>query len=148
MPLTFTTGDPFTAPQQTIGFGINAAGRTETSPIGAELALRYPAMLATYRKAAKRGRLQPGALWLWTESTPRVLLLIVRETSVGATRPRFVDAAALKIARDHALYGIESLALAPLGRQDETDTINEALGLLLHPSPLEVVAYTAYVPKS
>lgn len=146
MPLTYTNGDPFLTRLQTLGVGINAQGRAEVTPFAAELQRRYPAAIASYRKQAKRGRLRPGDVWIWRESKPRLAFLIVRESPVGSTRPRFVDAVALRLVRDHRLEGIESLALAPLGRPEEQASISEALDLLLPRAPLPIIAYTRYVP--
>jgi len=131
---------------QTLAFGTNAQGRTEVTPLADELHRLYPAAFATYRKQARAGRITPGDLWVWRESTPRLAFMVVRASAVGATRPRFVDAAALKLARDHRLLGITSLAIAPLGRDDEQPSIQDALDLLLPLTDLPVTAYTRYTP--
>jgi hypothetical protein len=146
MPLTYITGDPLLTKMQTLAFGVNAQGRAEVTPFSDELHRRYPAAFATYRKQARAGRIQPGELWIWRESVPRLAFMVVRATAVGATRPRYVDAAALRLARDHRLEGITSVAIAPLGRDEELPSIREALDLLLPLSDLPVVAYTRYTP--
>ena len=146
MPLTYTTGDPFLTRQQTLAFGYNVQARTENTPLAMELQRRYPAALATFRKRARSGQLKPGDLWVWRESVPRLAVMVVRASSVGATRPRYVDSAALRLSRDYLIEGITSVAVAPLGRADETPSIKEALNLLLPASPLSIIYYQAYTP--
>ncbi len=146
MPLTYVEGDPLLTRMQTLAFGTNAQGRAEVTPLAEELHRRYPAAFATYRKQARSGRVQPGELWVWRESVPRLAFMVVRASAVGATRPRYVDAAALRLVRDHLLEGITSVAIAPLGRDEEQPSIREALDLLLPLAALPVVAYTRYVP--
>jgi hypothetical protein len=146
MPLTYTSGDPFLTKQQTLGVGYNARARTETSPLAMELLRRYPTAFAACNKQIERGRLKTGDLWLWRESAPVLAFMIVRESSVGATRPRYVDAVALRIVRDYQLEGITNLAIAPLGRVEEQPAIREALDLLLPNCPLPVIAYERYLP--
>lgn len=146
MPLTYIAGDPLLTKMQTLAFGTNAQGRTEVTPLADELHRLFPAAFATYRKQARAGRVQPGELWVWRESAPRLAFMVVRASAVGATRPRYVDAAALRLARDHRLEGITSVAIAPLGRDEEGPSIREALEMLLPLADLPVVAYTRYLP--
>ena len=146
MPLTYVSGDPFLSPAQTLAFGYNARARSETTPLLMELQQRYPAAFSSYRKQYNQERITTGDLWLWRESIPRLAFMVVRATSVGATRPRFVDKAALRIARDYQLEGITSLAIAGLGRDHELPSIREALELMLAKSSLSIVVYEAYMP--
>lgn len=147
MPLSRVSGDPLLTRAHTLAFGFNASARSEVTPLADELHRRHPTAFAAYRKQAKAKRITPGALWLWWESTPLLAFLVVRETSVGATRPRYVDRAALTIARDFALHGITSLAIAPLGRDHEQPVIWEALTLNLANSTLPIVVYDTYLPN-
>jgi len=146
MPLTYTEGDPFLTNMQTVGVGVNVQARSEVTPFNAELARRYPTAVASFRKQARAGRVGEGDVWVWRDSTPRLAFCVVRSAPTGATRPRFVDRVAHRLARDHALDGIMSIALGPLGRAAELASIREALALVLPTSPLPVVAYTAYLP--
>lgn len=146
MPVRYVSGDPFLTRQQTLAFGYNARARVETTPLGMEISRRYPAALATFRKQVQRGRVKAGDLWVWRETVPQLALMIVRDSSVGATRPRYVDAACLRISRDFALEGIRSLAIAPLGRAEEAASVREALDLLLPPCPLPIIVYETYQP--
>ena len=146
MPLTYASGDPFLSPAQTLAFGYNARARSETTPFMMEMQRRYPAAFASYRKQCNQNRLKTGDLWIWRESVPRLAFMVVRETSVGATRPRYIDRVALRIARDYQLEGITSLAIAGLGRDHENPSIREALELMLAGSTLPVVVYEDYIP--
>lgn len=146
MPLTYISGDPLLTKQQTLAIGYNARARTETTPLAMELRQRYPTAFVGCHKQIQRGRLSIGGVWLWRESVPLLAFMIVRESSVGATRPRHVDAASLRIVRDYQLEGISSLAIAPLGREEEAASIREALDLLLPQSALPVIVYEHYLP--
>lgn len=147
MPLTYLTGDPLLTRMQTLAIGYNARATTETTPLAMALQQRFPVAFASYRKQVNRGRVQAGHLWVWRESTPYLAFMVVRESAVGATRPRFVDAVALRILRDHTLEGISSVAIAPLGTKEEIPSIREALELLLPKCPIPVVVYQAYIPN-
>jgi len=140
-------GDPLLTGQQTLAIGVNVRARTENTPLALELQRRYPSAFATYNKQIRRARLQVGDVWIWRESTPYLAFLIVRESSVGATRPRYVDAAMLRLIRDGRLEGIKSLAIAPLGRDDELPSILEALQLTLPMAKFPVVIYSHYAPN-
>lgn len=146
MPLRYIKGDPFLTRRQTLALGYNARARIENTPLGMEISRRYPAAIAAFRKQASSGKLKAGDLWVWRESAPHLALMIVRDSSVGATRPRYVDAACLRIARDYALEGITSLAIAPLGRADEAENVHEALNMLLPGCPLDILIYEDYLP--
>ena len=145
MPIQYVQGDPFLTKMQTLAFGYNMRAKTENDVIGSALEQRYPAAIATFRKQANSNRIKTGDVWIWTESSPRIALLVVRDSSVGATRSRYVDNAALKLIRDYRLQGIESLAIAPLGREAEIASIKEALNLLMGKCPFPLVVYDKYI---
>ena len=146
MPVTYVTGDPFLTEQQTLAFGYNVRARTENTPLAMDFQRRFPAMFATYRKQANSGRLRTGDLWVWRDSLPRLTVMVVRQSAVGATRPRYVDDAIRRLTQDYEREGITSLAIAPLGRENEVSSIREALDLLLPSCPLDVVVYERYLP--
>lgn len=141
MPIQFDSGNPLDTPLHTLAFGYNAQGRMESTPLATQLHDRYPTAFASFAKHCRAGKIRPGMCWLWSESQPRLLFMVVRETPVGATRLRYVDAALLLIARDHALYGLESLAIAPLGTLTEWPDIAPLLSTWLQPGPLPCVAH-------
>jgi hypothetical protein len=146
MPLTYVSGDPLLTQQQILAFGTNAAGRTETTPLATALLLRYPAAFASFAKQCRQGRIQPGMTWLWYESKPALAFMAVRETPVGATRLRHVDAVIMALARDYRIENIHSVAIAPLGADFEAAGIREVIDRWLAKPALPVVAYTAYQP--
>ncbi len=141
MPLTYTTGDPLQTTLQTLALGHNAKGRTETNVLEMRIQAEYPAAFASYSRLCRQGRVKPGGLWLWSESIPRLLFLTVRETSVGTTRLRYVEAALMTIARDYLLYGLESLAVAPLTGTEEWPNLRPVVDYWLRACPLEIVVY-------
>jgi hypothetical protein len=136
MPLTYIAGDPTLTRAHALAFGYNATGRTEVGDLEMLLLTRYPAAFAAYGKLCRRGRITAGRYWMWRESTPRLVFLVVRETIVGATRLRFVQAAAAQaLSCDYSLEGIESLAIAPLGRSGEMADIKSTPGDVVCPQP-------------
>lgn len=146
MPLTTVSGDPLLTRQQILAFGSNSAGRTESAPLAMALLARYPAAFASYGKLCYQGRIKPGMTWMWRETKPVLAFMVVRETPVGATRLRYVDAVIMALARDYALDTIRSIAIAPLGAEHENEAIGEVLARWLGKSSLPVVAYAGYQP--
>ncbi len=141
MPLTYVTGDPLLTEAKTLAFGYNARARSEVSPLATELLNRHPAAFATFRKQCSGGRIKPGMIWHWSESQPSLLFLVVRESSVGSTRLRFVEQALMTIARDYLLYNLSSIGLAPLGGQEETGWLQPLVDYWLASCPLPISVY-------
>ncbi len=141
MPIHFETGSPFSTNAQTLAFAYNAQGRMESTPLATQLYDRYPTAFASFSKQCRAGKIKAGMCWLWQESQPRLLFMVLRESPVGATRLRYVDAALLTVARDYALYGLESVAFAPLGSASEWPDIAPLLQRWLAPIALPCVAY-------
>lgn len=141
MPITIVTGDPLTTHAQTLAFGFNAKGRVEVGGLETRLYDLYPAAFASFRKQCKSDRIKPGMLWLWREAQINLLFLVVRESSVGMTRMRFVETALMTIARDYPLYGLTSLAIAPLGTQEEWSLLRPVVDYWMKGCPLPVDVY-------
>lgn len=141
MGLLIVSGDPLRDPSPVLLVGINAAARSESSPFFARLNDAFPAALAGLRKAAAAGRLQPGMVWLWRDSRPQLGLLIVRETPFGASRPRYVEAAARDFSRLYRMEGIASAAIGPLGSAAEWDEHQRILERWLGPLPIAITVY-------
>jgi hypothetical protein len=144
MPLTYVSGDPLLTQQQILAFGTNAAGRTETYPLAATLLTRYPAAFASYGKQCRQDKIKPGMTWFWRETKPALAFMVVRETPVGATRLRYVEAVVMALARDYRIDNIRSVAIAPLGTDHEADAIREVLERWLVKASLPVIAYRDY----
>lgn len=141
MPIQFVTGDPLTTDAQTLAFGFNAKGRVEVAAFETKLYDAYPAAFASFRKQCNSGRIKPGMLWLWREERLNLLFLVVRESSVGMTRMRFVENAVMTIARDYELYGLTSLALAPLGSREEWSLLRPVVEYWLKSCALPIRVY-------
>jgi hypothetical protein len=146
MPLTTVTGDPTKTRAQTLLFGHNARGKTELGTLETALLQRSPAAFAAYGKQCRAGRIKPGEVWVWRDSRPALGFMVVRESQVGATRLRYVQAALLRLARDYRLDGIKSAALAPLGSAAEWAEIRLLIDSILGRSRLPVVVYESYQP--
>lgn len=141
MPITYSYDDPFTTSAQTLAFGFNARGRVEVTDRETRLYDLYPTAFATYRKQCNSGRIKPGQLWLWSESQPRLLFMVARESQVGMTRLRFVEQAVMTLARDYPLYGVTSLALAQIGSPQEWPILRPVVDYWLGMSGLPVQVY-------
>ncbi len=141
MPINIITGDPLTTQAQTLAFGFNAKGRVEVGGLETRLYDVYPAAFASFRKQCNSGRIKAGTLWLWREAEFNLLFMVVRESSVGMTRIRYVENTLLTIARDYALYGLTSLALAPLGSREEWEILRPLVAYWLESCPLPVTVY-------
>ena len=141
MPITVVTGDPLATQAQTLAFGFNAKGRVEVSGFETRLYDAYPSAFASFRKQCNSGRIKPGMLWMWREIQINVLFLVVRESSVGMTRLRFVENTVMTIARDYPLYGLTSVAIAPLGSKEEWVLLRPVVDYWLKACPLDVTVY-------
>ena len=138
MPITFVEGDLLDSKCQTLAFGHNARGRTELGILETRLMLAHPSAFSTYVRRARADKQKGGSVWLWQEGKRNLLFLTVRDSSVGATRLRYVQTIALTLARDYALYGIHEIALAPLGNVYERPEINKLLQTWFEKSKLVV----------
>ena len=146
MTITYVNGDPLLTKAQLLAFGYNARGRSEVGPFTTELLNRYPAAFATYNKQCRSGRITAGQLWIWHESQPKLGFMVVRDSAVGATRLRYVDALALLLARDYQRDNIQNVAIAPLGDTAEWMHIKPVLEQWLQPSSLPCTIYETYLP--
>lgn len=72
--------------------------------------------------------------------------MVVRDSSVGATRQRYVEAVAMTLARDYRLDNIRSVALTAPGRAEEWMPLKEIISYWLGKSALSVVVYEDYLP--
>jgi len=123
--------------------GFNPRGKIEMNPLATRLYDQFPAAFATFRKQCRSGRIKPGMLWIWSESQPRLLFMVVRESAVGMTRLRFVENALMTLARDYLLYGVESLALVPMGDEGEWTALRPVVDYWMGMSSLPVQVLTA-----
>lgn len=144
MSLTFVKGDPLLTKAAVLAIGHNAKGRTEMDDFSMTMMRQYPAGFSTYLRQARKGRQKGGELFAWSQSNPHLLFLTVRDSSVGATRLRYVQKALITIARDYTLYNMPSLAIAPLGNRYERNEIESLYYTWLKNISLPVVVYVDY----
>lgn len=146
MTVHIISGDPTLTKADLLALGHNAHGRTELGALETRLMQQYSAAFASYTRLAQRGQRKPGTWWLWADTRPRLMFMTVRNSSVGATRLRYVESVLMSIAREYELYSIKSLAIAPLGNQYENQEILSLIERWLAKISLPVVAYSDYVP--
>lgn len=146
MPVTYVSGDPLLTKAQVLAFGHNVRGRAELDTLTTALQTRYPAAFATYGKYCRSERLKAGQMWLWRESQPMLGFMVVRASSVGATRMRYVESVALTLARDYQRENIHSIAIAPLGSPEEWPHLQPVLDYWLGCSSLPCVIYQQVIP--
>lgn len=146
MPLTFVSGDPLLTRAQVLGFGINAAGRTETSPFHVLLNARFPAAIASYNRQCRNGKIRPGMIWFWRETTPALAFIVVRETPFGASRLRYVESAVMTLARDYRIENLKSIALCAFGSTNEWDEQQKVIRRWLEKAALPVTVYETIEP--
>ena len=146
MPVTYVSGDPLLTSAQVLAFGHNARARSEMGDLETALFTRYPPAFATYSKLCHAGRISAGQFWIWRESQPMLGFMVVRASSVGATRVRYVESIALTLARDFQRENIQSIAIAPLGSREEWPSLRTALDQWLSHSSLPCFVYEQYLP--
>lgn len=146
MPLNFAPGDPTLSQADMLAFGHNARGRTELGALETHLMQQYAPAFSAYTRRARQGKQKPGTWWLWTETRPKLAFLTIRDSSVGATRLRYVQSVLMTLARDYPMYQVQSLAIAPLGNSYERDEINKLAAQWLAGLTLPITLYTAYIP--
>jgi len=142
--IQFVTGDPLLTRAPFLAIGHNARGRTELGPFETAALIRYPAPFASYQRRCRQGKQVSGTFWMWYDAKPSLLFCTVRESSVGATRLRYVQSILMAIARDYTLYNIRGLALAPIGNAYERPEILPLIEIWLGKIALPVVVYTEY----
>lgn len=134
-------GDIFLTHAQAAVLGFNAAGRLDTSPLHTALNDRYPVFVSDYRKRGHAGHLAPGSLWVWQESTPWIVGLVVQETPTGIARRRFVEAAMLMFVRSWQQEELRSLAIMRMGDQADWPQLRRIVEHFMTMLPLPVRVY-------
>jgi hypothetical protein len=139
-------GDIFLTQAHTIAIGLSADGRLSVTPLYTALQDRYPVFVSEYHKRGRAEHLSPGGMWVWRESQPWLVGLIVQETPQGATRLRYVEAAMLNLSKNWEREGMRSLALMRLGDPTEWPGARAVLEEHLPRLPLPVIVYEDYKP--
>ena len=144
MPLITVSGDPLLTNCQVVAFGYNARGQSESRAEQIRLYQTYPAIFSVFRRQARKGKIKSGIAWHWNETTPNFALWIIRESSFGATRIRYVQSIVMNFVRDYKLYNIRSLALIRPGTPIEYEELHPILEQWLDPLPIPIVLYETY----
>lgn len=144
MPLITVSGDPLLTDCQVLAFGYNARGQSESRDEQIHLSQSFPAMFATFKRQARKGKFKAGDVWRWNETTPYFNIWIIRESPFGATRIRYVQSIVMSFVRDYQLYDIRSLALIRPGNIYEYEEFEPILQQWLAPLPIPIVVYNGY----
>lgn len=149
MTLSYARGDLLLGSRQTAGIGLSATGRLGVEPLAIALLDRFPTFVSDYQRRCRAATLPPGTVWLWRETRPWLMGLIVRETTQGPARLRYVEAALLYLANHWQAEGLTSLVLMRPGETDDwpavRDLIEQYLGALALPVTI-CETYAAGVP--
>jgi hypothetical protein len=143
MPLEFVQGDPLLSNCDTLAISYNARGRSELDDFSMRMTREFPVPFSAYLRRCRQEKQKGGDLFFWLESKPRLLIMTVRDSNVGATRLRHVQKCLMTISRDFALYGIKSLAIAPMGNQYEAPEIRPLYEQWFRKCKLPVLVYEA-----
>ncbi len=146
MSHTIVQGDIFLTRAGAIAIGIDAAGRLGTAAIYTAIRDRYPVFVSECHRRGRMDILQPGSLWVWRESTPWIIGLVVRETPQGATRIRYVEAALLKLMQQWEQEQLSSVALLSLGTDEEWPQLREIVVHYLDLMRQSITVYDHYRP--
>jgi hypothetical protein len=146
MAISFVQGDIFLAEVQAIAIGLNAAGRLDVTSLNTALHDRYPVFVSEYRKRGRANSLPPGTCWVWRDSQPWIVGLVVREAPQGATRPRYVETAMLNLFKNWQREGLHSLALMQLADQAEWPPLRVIVEQYLGEIDLPVMVYENHRP--
>ncbi|GAB4575505.1 MAG: hypothetical protein Kow0077_27350 [Anaerolineae bacterium] len=146
MSIQYVQGDILLTTARVLCVDFNARGQPEATALHTRLAYDYPAAFAAFRKHTRNNGVKPGTWWLWREATPWLGLLIVRETSSGASRLRYVEAAAQQLLMAASLEGVTRIALQMPGTPPEWPSLREPLDFWLKPARLQVVVYEGHLP--
>lgn len=141
MTLTYVQGDPFQTEASILAFGYNAQGRVEVSPFTTALLGQYPAAFAAFRKQCHAQKIKPGQYWVWRDSKPHLMFMVVRASAVGATRLRYVQSVMMTLARDYRREGFRDVAIASLGSTYEWGEIKLVIETWLKRVELPVMVY-------
>lgn len=112
--LTFTHGDLFKSKAQTLVATVNCVGIMGKG-IAKEFRQRFPDMYKAYFKACKRGELQSGRLFYYKDLVSSILCFPTKDNWKGSSKYEFIEAGLKAIVENYQKWGIDSLALPPLG---------------------------------
>lgn len=146
MTITFVRGDILLSRAPAIGIDVNARGQHEDHPLAVAFADRFPAAFAAFHKQARASNIQAGSWWIWRESTPWLALLVMRQSSAGATPLRHIEAIAQRIAQDWQQESLCGLALARPGDPADWPAFRDILLYWLASCPLNIVVYEEQAP--
>lgn len=147
MSVTFVKGDILLADTDAIAIGLNAMGRLGVSPLHTTLLDRYPVFVSEYHRRGRAQAFTPGDIWVWKESEPWLVGMIVRDALQSAARLRYVEMALLNLYKNWEREGLRSLAMVRLDGKEDWASQHAMICQYLHASALRVDVYAEYAPS-
>jgi hypothetical protein len=118
----------------------------EVNPLETLLRDQYPVLFSEYRRMGRNEEFTPGQVWFFKDSQPWFVGVMIRETANGVSRLRFLEQAMVTLGHTYQRESLRSLAVAPMGSDWEWVGLKAVLQEYLHPLPIPVFLYEAYVP--
>lgn len=146
MSVTIVQGDLFLTQAGAIALDLNATGRLGVTPVYTALQDRYPVFVSECHKRGRAESLAPGSLWVWRESDPWLIGLVVRETAQGPTRLRYVENVMLNLYKAWEREGIRSLAMPRIGTDEEWSGVREVVLHYAAQMTLPITLYEVHQP--
>ncbi len=144
MTIQVVQGDIFLTRMQALLIGLNAAGRTDITPVFTALQDQYPVFISDYRKRISAGKNRPGDVWMWRSGERWILGSIVQETPQGAMRLRYVETMLLNLYKSVEQESLRSLAVYLPVEPPERAAIHDLLNHYLPLLDLPVTVYETY----
>lgn len=146
MAIHFVQGDIGLTGAQSLVLGLNTRGQVDVTPLEIALRDQYPVFFSEYRRMARNSLLSGGKVWIFRESQPWFVGMVVRDSARGITRLRYVEQALTQLRLEWQREGLESIAIAPLGDEIEWPALRALLEELLIYLPIPIFIYETYLP--
>lgn len=112
--ITFIRGNLFESKAQTLVNTVNCVG-VMGKGVALSFKKKFPEMYKDYRKLCHDGKMNPGKLTLYKETTPWVLNFPTKRHWRANSKIEDIELGLIKLAKRYQEWGIKSLAMPALG---------------------------------
>ena len=112
--IRFIKGNIFDSNAKTLVNTVNCVGIMGKG-LAKEFKLRFPSMYKEYVNACRRGELRSGRPFIYRDLVKNVLCFPTKDNWKGPSKYEFIEAGLKAIAENYEKWGLESLAVPPLG---------------------------------